>query len=68
MILMFNRARFCFLNETPWCDPDKFYAPRKRDNEKASTGEALEATLCSDNVWRVLELETKLQIERVIYL
>ncbi len=64
---MFNRVRFCFLNETPWSDPDKFYAPRKRP-ELFSAGVELEATLCSDGVWRVLECETRKQIEKVIYL
>lgn len=65
---MFNRARFCFLNKTPWSDPDSFKAPKKRTNPDLSSGEILEAELCSDGVWRVLELETKLKIARIIYL
>lgn len=47
------------------CFPDPQRLPRVNEN---LTGPCLEATLCEDGIWRVLELEIRGQIESVIYL
>jgi hypothetical protein len=65
---MFNRARFCFLDQFN-ASGDDFLGPKNLPQmAETFSGVCLEATLCPDNVWRVLEAQTQAQIERVIYL
>jgi len=64
---MFNRARFCFLNAPSFSgDEDDFRKPGKlpiyQPFDHRFTGVDLEATLCADNVWRVLDCEAVAQL------
>lgn len=60
---MFNRARFCFfdhLNEAGFTCPNPRRLPSCLQDP---VGELLEATLCTDDVWRVLDCSVLAQLE-----
>jgi len=63
---MFNRARFCFLEAPCFGDENGFGKPRKVERYQSFdhrfTGITLEATLCTDKVWRVLDCEAVAQL------
>lgn len=64
---MFNRDRFCFLNASGFSEGGGGFEKSGRVEkyqpfDHRFTGITLEATLCTDKVWRVLDCEAVAQL------